>query len=66
MLPVNAGMDVTGAEIGVDGRRIAIGGDRAIAADPAILGSALRSLTDLGLEADSRRIAREIAVLAGL
>lgn len=45
---------------------IAIGGDRAIAADPAILGSALRSLTDLGLEADSRRIAREIAVLAGL
>lgn len=45
---------------------IAIGGDKAIAADPATLGSALRSLTDLGLEADSRRIAREIAVLAGL
>lgn len=45
---------------------VAIGGDKAIAADPAILGSALRSLTDLGLEADSRRIAREIAVLAGL
>lgn len=45
---------------------IGIGGDRAIAADPALLGTALRSLTDLGLEADSRRIAREIAVLAGL
>lgn len=45
---------------------IGIGGDRAIAADPATLATALRSLTDLGLEADSRRIAREIAVLAGL
>lgn len=45
---------------------IGIGGDRAIAADPATLGAALRSLTDLGLEADSRRIAREIAILAGL
>lgn len=45
---------------------IGIGGDRAIAADPATLGTALRSLTDLGLDADSRRIAREIAVLAGL
>ncbi|WP_374311110.1 hypothetical protein [Dongia sp.] len=45
---------------------IAIGGDKAIAADPATLGSALRSMIDLGLEADARRIAREIAVLAGL
>ena len=45
---------------------IGIGGDRAIAADPATLGTALRSLTDLELEAESRRIAREIAVLAGL
>ncbi|WP_374651445.1 hypothetical protein [Dongia sp.] len=45
---------------------IGIGGDKAIAADPATLGSALRSMIDLGLEADARRIAREIAVLAGL
>jgi hypothetical protein len=45
---------------------VAIGGDKAIAADPATLGSALRSMIDLGLEADARRIAREIAVLAGL
>ncbi len=45
---------------------VAIGGDNAIATDPATLGSALRSLTNIGLEADSRRIAREIAVLAGL
>jgi hypothetical protein len=45
---------------------IGIGGDKAIAADPATLGSALRSLIDLGLEAEARRIAREIAVLAGL
>ncbi|WP_374377823.1 hypothetical protein [Dongia sp.] len=45
---------------------VGIGGDKAIAADPIILGSALRSLIDLGLEADARRIAREIAVLAGL
>ncbi len=45
---------------------IGIGADKAIAADPATLGSALRSLIDLGLAADARRIAREIAVLAGL
>lgn len=45
---------------------VGIGGDKAIAADPATLGSALRSMIDLGLEADARRIAREIAVLAGL
>ena len=43
-----------------------IGGDRAIATDPATLGAALRSLIDLGMEPDSRRMAREIAVLAGL
>jgi hypothetical protein len=43
-----------------------INGDRAIATDPAAMGTALRSLGAIGLAAESRRIAREIAVLAGL
>ena len=45
---------------------VGLGGDRAIAADPATLGAALRSIADLGLAEDSRRIASEIAALAGL
>ena len=44
----------------------AINGDQAIATDPASLSTALRSLGAIGYSDDSRRIAREIAVLAGL
>lgn len=44
----------------------AIGGDQAIAADPAALATALRSLAAIGHAAEARRIASEIAVLAGL
>ena len=44
----------------------AIGGDQAIAADPAALATALRSLAAIGHAAEARSIAAEIAVLAGL
>lgn len=44
----------------------AMNGDRVIATDPAAMGTALRSLGAIGLAAESRRIAREIAILAGL
>jgi hypothetical protein len=43
-----------------------IGGDRAIAADPASLSTALRSLAAVGYASEARRIASEIAILAGL
>lgn len=44
----------------------AINGDQAIATDPASMSTALRSLGAIGLSDDARRIAREVAVLAGL
>lgn len=44
----------------------AINGDQAIATDPASLSTALRSLGAIGFSDESRRIAREIAILAGL
>lgn len=45
---------------------VALQGDRAIAADPAAVDTSLRSLSALGYAGEARRIAGEIAVLAGL
>jgi hypothetical protein len=44
----------------------AINGDQAIAADPAALATSLKSLGAIGIAAEARSIAREIAILAGL
>ncbi|TDQ84535.1 hypothetical protein A8950_1092 [Dongia mobilis] len=44
----------------------ALKGDQVLTADPAVVDTSLRSLSAIGQAAEARRIAREIAVLAGL
>jgi hypothetical protein len=44
----------------------ALKGDQVLTAEPAVVDTSLRSLSAIGHAAEARRIAREIAVLAGL